>query len=163
MADDKVTFEDFTIKVMGNIDDRIDAVLEECVGELASQVKRNTPTGRGYSVSHTKNAWDRFVDSRTHTAYVGNYYDTAIYLEFGTGEYALEHNGRKGGWWIPVGRGKGQISEKTAKAYGFKMIEVKGKKFAFTYGMKPRRPLWKAYNSLKDKIIKRIQESLKGL
>ena len=48
-----VIFEDFTIEVQGAIDDRINAALEECAGELESQVKRNTRVDTG----KTKNSF----------------------------------------------------------------------------------------------------------
>lgn len=158
-----VEFQDFTIKVQGAIDDKINAVLEECAGELESQAKRNTTVGR-VAGGKTKNAWEHMVDEAEHTAYIGNSEETAIWIEFGTGEYALEGNGRKGGWFIPIGNGEGMISQAVVKAYGFKVIEGKnGMKFAHTYGMKPQRPFHKAYTRLKKAIIKRIQNSLKGL
>lgn len=158
-----VEFHDYTFKVKGAIDDRINAVLEECAGELESQTKRNTKAGR-VAGGNTKNKWKHKVIDSEHAAYIGNSEETAIWLEFGTGEYALEGNGRKGGWYIPIGNGNGMISQAVVDAYGFKVVNGKnGKKFAHTYGMKPQRPFFKAYNSLKNKIIKHIQEFMNGL
>lgn len=163
MAKGEVIFEDYTIKVQNAIDDKINAVLEECAGELESQVKRNTSVGR-VAGSKTKNEWKHKVVDSEHTAYIGNSEETAIWLEFGTGEYALEGKGRKGGWYIPIGSGKGCISQAVVDAYGFKVIEGKnGKKFAHTYGMKAQRPFFKAYNSMKNKIINYIQNAFKGM
>ena len=132
-----VEFHDYTIKVKAAIDDKINAVLEECAGELESQVKRNTRVDTG----KTKNSFQHKVVVSEHTAYIGSNEENAIWEEFGTGEHALEGNGRKGGWFYVDEKGDGH----------------------FTTGKKPSRAFFKAYTSLKNKIINRIQSSLKGL
>jgi hypothetical protein len=132
-----VEFHDYTIKVKDAIDDRIDAVLEECAGELESQAKRNSRV----KTSKTKNSFQHKVVDSEHTAYIGSNDENAIWEEFGTGEHALKGNGRKGGWFYVDEKGEGH----------------------FTHGKKPSRAFWKAYTSLKNKIIKRIQEFMKGL
>ena len=133
----KVTFEDYTIEVKGIMDDGINAVLEECAGELESQVKRNSRVDTG----KTKNSFRHKVVDSEHKAYIGSDYENAIWEEFGTGEYALEGNGRKGGWFYVDAKGDGH----------------------FTYGKRPSRAFWNAYTALKSKIINRIQEYFKGL
>lgn len=135
MAD--VEFKDFTIQVKAAINDKIDAVLEECAAEVESQAKRNSRVRTG----KTKNSFRHKVDKPTHTAYIGSDYENAIWEEFGTGEYALNGDGRKGGW-----------------AY----VDEKGVRH-FTHGKTPSRAFYRAYTSLKNKIINHIQESLKGL
>ena len=132
-----IKFHDYTIKVQEAIDNRINAVLEECAGELESQVKRNSRVDTG----KTKNSFQHKVIDSEHVAYIGSNEENAIWEEFGTGEYALEGNGRKGGWYYVDEKGKGH----------------------YTTGKKPSRAFWKAYTSLKNQIIKRIQDSLKGL
>ena len=133
----KVEFHDYTIKVKDIMDDGINAVLEECAGELESQAKRNSRV----DTSKTKNSFRHKVDEKAHIAYVGSDYENAIWEEFGTGEYALEGNGRKGGWHYKDAKGD----------------------WHFTYGKKPSRAFWKAYTSMKNKIINRIQNFFKGL
>ena len=135
MAD--VIFEDYTIEVTGAIDERINAVLEECAGELESQAKRNTRVDTG----KTKGSWQHHVDDETHVATIGSNYENAIWEEFGTGEYALKGNGRKGGWAYEDAKGD----------------------WHYTTGKKPSRAFFKAFTSLKNKIITAIQNSLKGL
>lgn len=132
-----VEFHDYTIKVKDTIDDGINVVLEECAGELESQVKRNTRVDTG----KTKNSFRHKVDDDAHIAYIGSDYENAIWEEFGTGEYALEGNGRKGGWFYVDEKGDGH----------------------FTHGKKPSRAFWNAYTSMKNKIIKHIQDFMKGL
>lgn len=135
----KVKFEDFTATVQGVMDDTIYTVLEECAGELESQTKRNTAVDTG----KTKNSWRHKVGQTgtEFSATVGSDYENAIWEEFGTGEYALNGDGRKGGW-----------------AY----IDPKTGDRIWTRGKHPRRAFWNAYTALKNAIIKRIQDALKG-
>ncbi len=133
----KVKFEDNTIKVLKAMDNAINARLEECAGELESQVKRNTRI----DTRKTANSWRHVVDDDKHEATIGNTEENSIWEEFGTGEHAVKGNGRKGGWFYEDEEGKGH----------------------FTHGKKPSRAFWHAYNSLKNAIIKRIENSMKGL
>ena len=139
MAD--VIFEDYTINVQSAIDGKIDAVLEEVSGELESAVKRNSRVDTG----RTKNSFRHRVTGSfiagQYEAIIGSSEQNAIWEEFGTGEYALQGNGRKGGWYYEDETGV----------------------WHFTRGKSPSRAFWKAYTSLKAKIIQRIQDSLKGL
>lgn len=132
-----VEFKDFSIQVMDAMDGRINAVLEECAGELESQVKRNSRV----KSRQTSNSFQHKVDDASHIAYIGSNYENAIWEEFGTGEHALKGDGRKGGWAYQDEKGE----------------------WHFTHGKKPSRAFWKAYTSLKNKIIKHIQEFMKGL
>lgn len=135
-----VEFEDYSIKVKKVIKNTAYSVLEEVTGELESQVKRNTAVDTG----QTKNAWTHNVKSSgdVTTGTVGNPMENAIWEELGTGEYALNGNGRKGGWFYVDEEGNGH----------------------FTRGKHPRRPLYRAYTSLKNKLIKHMQERFrKGL
>ena len=132
-----VEFHDFTIKVLDAMDDTINAVLEECAGELESAAKRNTRV----DTSQTKNNWRHYVDDAKHEATIGNSLENAIYEELGTGEHALKGNGRKGGWYYVDEKGEGH----------------------FTHGKKPSRAFHHAFQSLKNPIISKIQEALKGM
>ena len=132
-----IIFEDFTVQVKGAIDDRINITLEECAGEIEAQTKRNSRVKTG----KTKNSIRHVVDSEQHVATVGSSDENFIFEEFGTGEHALQGNGRKGGWFYKDEKGN----------------------WHYTRGKKPSRAFYKAYMSLKTPIIKRIQDSLKGL
>jgi hypothetical protein len=163
-----VEFHDYTIKVKAELNNAIIAGLEEAAGELKSQAIRNTPVGKVNNGARTKTKWQHKVVDSELTAYIGNDAETAIWLEFGTGEYAIPNpegkGSRKGGWYIPIGSGENMISEKAVKAYGFKVVKGKnGMKFAHTYGMKPQRPFWNAYTKKKNQLIKILQNKLKGL
>ena len=132
-----VEFHDYTIKVKNTMDDGINVVLEELAGELESEVKRNSRV----KTRKTANSFRHKVVDAAHIAYIGSSDENAIWEEFGTGEYALEGNGRKGGWFYVDEKGDGH----------------------FTHGKKPSRAFWNAYTSMKNKIINRIQNFLKGL
>lgn len=108
------------------------AWLYEASGELGGQVARNQRVRTG----RTKGSWRNIVDDGRMEAYVASDAMNAVYEEFGTGEYALDGNGRKGGWWYRDEKGK----------------------FHFTRGKKPHRPLYRAYIMLKDRIIARADE-----
>lgn len=131
-----VEFEDNRVKVKKAIDNKIKAVLEECAAEVESQTKRNTRVDTG----KTKNSWRHIVIG--NTAYIGSFDINAVYEEFGTGDYALKGDGRKGGWVYK--------SDKDGKYY-------------HTNGKRPSRAFWKAYSSLKSPIINKLKNMLKGL
>lgn len=162
-----VEFKDFSVEVKAQLSRLAENVLEEVGGSLESAVKRNTPVGKVHG-SGLKNSWEHHItsDGDKHTVTVGSPLERALWIEFGTGEYAIPESGksgRSGGWYIPVGEGDGCISEAVAKAYGFRIRNGKnGKKWVFTRGMKPKRPLFNAYKSMKNKIIRRIQNVFKG-
>lgn len=132
-----VVFQDFTVEVQGAIDNRVNIALEEVAGELESQIKRNTRVDTG----KTKNSWRHVVDDEKHVATVGSTEENAIWEEFGTGQYALNGDGRKGGWRYKDAKGK----------------------WHYTTGKKPSRAFFHAFNSMKNAIIKHLQDSLRGL
>jgi len=132
-----IRFEDNTLRIINAMNDKINIALEESAGELESQVKRNTRVKTG----QTKNSWKHKVDNDKHEAVVGSDYQNAIWEEFGTGEYAVNGDGRRGGWYYVDEDGNGH----------------------FTHGKKPSRALHNAYTTLKNKIKKHLQDALKGL
>ena len=139
MAD--VKFEDYSIEVKTAIANRIDAVLEEVAGELESAVKRNSRVDTGKTKNSFRHKVTGSVMAEKYEAIIGSSDENAIWEEFGTGEYALHGDGRKGGW---------SYEDETGVWH-------------HTKGKTPSRAFWKAYTSLKSKLINRIQNSLKGL
>lgn len=136
-----VEFQDFSIQVKGAISDRVNAALEECAGELESQVKRNFDTSGRVDTGRTKNSFRHVVYDNTRTAYIGSDLENAIWEEFGTGEHALNGDGRKGGWRYQDEKGQ----------------------WHFTRGKTPTRAFWRAYTSLKAAIIRRLENAMRGL
>lgn len=168
MAD--VEFKDFTIEVQGAIDKRINAALEEAAGELESQVKRNSRVDTGKTKNSFRHAISRNFADGSYTAHIGSSDENAIWEEFGTGEYAIpEGGGGRKGYWVFV-KGSKKPSNNPGKSYTLKeakkvmaILRSKGLEAYYTKGKKPSRAFWKAYTKSKDKIIKMLQNSLKGL
>ena len=122
-----VEFNDNRIQVKGVLNDKAIAFLDEAASEIESAAARNTKADSG----QLKGAWTHVVDENALEATVGNPLKHAIWYEMGTGEFALNRNGRRGGWLYKDDSGK----------------------WRFTYGMYPRRPLHNAFISLKPAII----------
>ncbi len=127
-----IEFEDNRETVKEKLKNCAVAWLHEASGEMSGQVMRNQRVRTG----RTKGSWRCRVDEEKMEAYVASDAMNAVYEEFGTGEYALDGNGRKGGWWYRDEKGR----------------------LHFTKGKKPHRPLYRAYLMLKDKIISMARE-----
>lgn len=138
MAD--VEFKDNSIAVKNALESLAIAALEEAAGELESQVKRNNDQYR--KTGQTGGSWQHRIETKgdEHTAVIGSPLENAIWEEFGTGDYALNGNGRKGGWFYKDEKGDGH----------------------FTHGKSPRRHFFKAYTTKKNALIRLIQNKLKG-
>lgn len=132
-----VEFHDFSVEVRGAIDDAVVAYLHEAAGEVEAQVKRNSRVGTG----QLKNSWTYKVDESKGEAQIGSPLENAIWEEFGTGEYALHGDGRRGGWWYK--------DETTGKWH-------------HTYGKTPHRAFQNAFNTLKNALIRRAEDVLRG-
>lgn len=147
-----VEFTDNRIKVEAALNDSIVAFLYEAAVEVEAQTKiAQTRIDTG----HTKGEWTHYVDEDKGEAVIGNPRENAIWEEYGTGEYALKKNGRKGGWWAPVGP-DGMSLEQASKFSKVKKDKAGNIVAVFTYGKKPLRPLQKAFDKTKSKIIKRL-------
>ena len=133
-----VEFHDFSRIVLQRIQDCGIAFLEEVGGEVGAQVKRNTKVDTG----KTKGSWEHRVNESKMEAEVGSRYKNALWEEFGTGIYAINGDGRKTKWVYK---------------------NPNDGKFYATVGKKPRRALYRAYTSLKNKLIKSAQERFKRL
>mgnify|MGYP000001218585 CR=1 FL=1 len=132
-----VEFEDYSARVKGALSDAGKQWLMEAAGELEAQVKRNTRVDTG----QLKNSWTYNVDEAAREAKVGSPLENAIWEEFGTGQYALNGDGRKTAW----------------------MYEDRNGEWHKTTGKKPNRALNNAYTSLKGKLRARYEQIMKGL
>lgn len=131
-----VQFTDNSAAVKAALDDAVKAYLYEAGGEIEAQVKRNSRVGTG----QLKNSWSYRVDESKGETTIGSPLENAIWEEFGTGEYALHGDGRKGGWYYQDDKGK----------------------WHHTYGKTPHRAFQRAFNSLKNALISRAEQVLKG-
>lgn len=149
----KVTLELHDKEVIEAIKQTAVAFLHEAGGELASQVKRNTAVDTG----QLKGSWQYKVDDSKLEAHIGSPLENAIWEEYGTGEYALNGDGRKGGWYVPAEN----LSTKAKRR--MRKTKINGKEFYFTRGKKPKRAFTLAYAKMKPKIIKQAQKRFKRI
>lgn len=131
-----IEFQDNRVRVKDAIDDAITAFLYEAGGELQAKTMRKSRVDTG----QTKGSYQYQVNDSANECQVGSNLENAIWEEFGTGEYALKGNGRKGGWYY---------------------VDRHGKEH-FTRGKTPNRPMHNAFTSLKAKLIKRFGEILQN-
>lgn len=132
-----IKFEDYRVTVKNELADRAIAFLHEAGGEFVSQTARNSRVDTG----QTKGSWDYQVNESELMMTIGSPLENAIWEEFGTGEYALNGNGRKGGWYYVDEKGHGH----------------------YTHGKTPNRALWNALQTLKPQIKAAMEEQLKGM
>lgn len=151
-----VKFEDFSLQVEGALNDAAIAYLHEAGGAIVTQTVRNSRRKSGNTAGSFRNV----VDVGNYEATVGSPMENAIWEEFGTGEYAVHGDGRKGGWWVPVGGGG--ISPADAQRFGKKKRDKNGNIVAvFTTGKTPTRAFQSAFDSLRSALIKRAEDVFK--
>lgn len=129
-----IEFTDNSAQVKAMLSDGVKAFLYESDGELQAQTMRNSRVDTG----QTRGSYQYKVSegASESTVHVGSNLQNAIWEEYGTGEYALHGDGRKGGWFYKDARGQGH----------------------FTKGKRPNRPLYNAFNSLREKLKRRLGE-----
>lgn len=132
-----VVFKDFTKVVLDKIHKTGETFLEEVGGEVEAQTKRNTKVDTG----KTKGSWEHKVDADKMEVQIGSRYKNALWEELGTGIYALNGDGRKTKW----------------------VYRTEDGKFHATVGKKPRRALYRAYESKKNAIIREAKRRFKEL
>lgn len=132
-----VEFQDFSVLVKGDLDEKARNWLEEAAVEIESQAKRNSRVDTG----QLKGSWVHMQNTVAYEAKVGSPLENAIWEEFGTGEYAVGGDGRKGGWFYEDDEGNGH----------------------FTHGKKPNHTLQRAFDTKKAIIINRAKDIFKEL
>lgn len=130
-----VQFTDNSIQVKAAMDEAVMIILEDGANEIQSHAQRHSPIDTG----QLKGSWSHTVDESKSEATIGSPLEHAIWQEMGTGEWAVENNGRKGGWRYQDDKGE----------------------WHFTKGTKPKRMLFNAFVKNKAKIIKRAEQVLK--
>lgn len=163
---DHVVFEDFSVQVKGAIREKAISFLEEVGGELKSRTQRNSRR----KTSKTADSYDYKVDDGQLAVHVGSNYQNALWEELGTGEYAVNGDGRKG-WWVYVEGSPSKSSTSKGKSYAspkqaemaVALLREQGLDAHMTKGKRANRPLLKAYESFKSGIIRRAEEIFGGL
>lgn len=126
-----VIFRDLSDDVVDALGDAVGIWLEDSASELEAKTKDLSRVDTG----HTKRSYAHAVDPQAKVAIVGSPLENAIWEEFGTGEYALYGNGRKGGW----------------------LYENRDGETVFTRGKFPNRPLYRAFEDRLPLIRKRLE------
>ncbi|MGO5081148.1 HK97 gp10 family phage protein [Oscillospiraceae bacterium LCP25S3_E4] len=129
-----VKFTDNSIAVKNLIHEKAAAFLYEAAAEIESQAKRNSRVDTG----ETKGSWSSEVDEEKLEAFVGNTKENAIWEEFGTGEYAVNGDGRQTPWQYQDAKGNWHT----------------------TTGKTPNRALERAFESKKRQIQEMAQSKL---
>lgn len=132
-----VEFQNFSIQVTEALEEKAVQFLEEAASEIESAAKRGSRVDSG----QLKGSWNHQVDESAKEAKVGSPLENAIWEEFGTGEYALHGDGRKGGWSYQDDSGD----------------------WHHTMGKTPNRTLHNAFESKKAAIIRRAKQIFKGM
>lgn len=133
MADDfKIEFTNNAKAIKNLLNGKCEQALTDCGQILKSNVRDLTRVKTG----QTKGSFDYLLADKGSEleVKVGSPLENAIWEEFGTGEYALEGNGRKGGWYYEDEKGEGH----------------------FTHGKTPSRALYYAIKNCKNAIKSRL-------
>lgn len=130
-------FEDKSDKVKANMNQAAVASVLSALMIIEADYKANSrvsPGGGGTRDSITKS--DPRQNGDEVTGQVGGPDMNHIWEEFGTGEYAVNGDGRKGGWWY---------------------FDKKKQKWIFTYGKSPNPALRNAFRNNKNNVKKALQ------
>lgn len=130
-----VEFVDNSIRIKAALKEAAIAGLHDAGSIIKSQTQENSRVATG----QTKGAWQYVVDEDEMSATIGNPLENAVWEEFGTGEFSLNDDGRKGGWVYVDQKGKGH----------------------FTYGKTPVRMLHNAFVTKRETVIKAIERQIK--
>lgn len=162
---EKVIFEDFTGEITKEIENIMLNWLEEASSEIESQTITRSGTGAYYREVASK--WTHIVDKSKYEAIIGNPMENALWIEYGTGEYALNGDGRKD-WWVFIEGGSGKSSneskhyktkEEAKRAVAY--LRSQGIPAGYTNGQLPKRPLHFAF-SQNEKDLKDLLKSRLG-
>ena len=99
-------FKNNAITIKDQISQGILNFLTEASIDVVSQSARNSRVRTG----QTKSSYIYYIDQASKTSYIGSQFENAIWEELGTGEYAINGDGRKGGWRYVDEKGKGHFT-----------------------------------------------------
>lgn len=151
--------------------------LLESANAMVSQVKRKVST-KGWTKAERvslRDSYDYIVSGKDGVAQVGSTLEQAYWEEFGTGSHAdtAKNGGKEGrsGWWIYTPDSEGPegyqsyeyATEEDAKEMAAFIKAAYGKKAVVTNGREPNYTLEKSYLLVKPKVIRNLENELKGL
>ena len=151
-----IEFKDNRVAIKAEINEKSLNLIEAIAKEINTQVIKNSKVDTG----QTKQYWKHYIERQKGEAYVGNELENALWEEFGTGEYAVNGDGRKTPWFVPV---DGYTGTKKPTFNGkVEVVFIKGVKYYKTNGKKPSRALTKAFETTKPKITKMAEKTFGG-
>ena len=172
----EVQFKDFSVEIMGVLDETTKQWLIETANEVASQAGRNTSKDGWSSAERTqlRESYKANIDNVDKgTVVVGTPLEQGYWEEFGTGEYAdtAKNGGKRGrqGWWIYTPGSKNPSGEKS-RTYDSKeeaedmvdyILKKHGKQAVATNGRRPNYTLEKAFSTSKNGAIDNLKKRLK--
>lgn len=130
-----IEFTDNSARVKSELEDVALAWLEEAGGELVAQVKRRTRVDTG----QLKGSWRYTINRGKLEAKIGSPLENAIWEELGTGEFALNGNGRKTPWVYQDAKGN----------------------WHKTTGKRPKRALHEAFQSSRAKLKQSLEAKMR--
>ena len=155
-----VQFTDNSKTVKDAINAEITAWLHEQSSEIASQAKRNCSGDYGDRLrgSYQNTVW-------TTEATIGSPMEESLWEEFGTGEYAVNGDGKKG-WWVYVDGMNNHAAKSRSREDAVslaKSMQAQGIPAHATNGNHPHKTLENAYDKVKPKAIKDLEDRMKGV
>lgn len=155
-----VEFKDFSIEVKAALNDITKGWLHTWANEIASKARDNTQMDGEQGVQ-LRRSYRADVDEGAGSAKVGTPLESGYWEEYGTGEYAVHGDGRKG-WWVYKdgyqGNGGKVLTEDEAKA-----IAASDPSLHASNGRKPSYTLEKAFTETKPKAVTDLENKLKGM
>ena len=161
----EIVFEDFT----GEVTKEIESIILNWLEEGASQIESETiaRTGAKTYFREIAEKWTHIVDKSKYEAIIGNPMENSLWIEFGTGEYAINGDGRQD-YWIFIEDSTGKSSNESrhykTKEEAKSMVAYlrsKGIKAGYTKGQEAKRPLYHTCNN-NEKELKELLKSRLG-
>lgn len=161
----EVKFTDNSVAVKDALEEACLAYLYEVAGELTSRTVRNSRPVRD-GEPDVRRSWKYTVDEDKLEATVGSPLEASYWEELGTGEHALNKDGRKG-WWVYIKGGSGYngrtntySSREEAEAAAAYISAKHNVTAIATNGTEANRPLFRAFTELKAATIRKAETVL---
>lgn len=155
-----VEFHDYSINVKAELNDTTKGWLHTWANEIASKAK-DTVQMDGEQGVQLRKSYRADVDDGAGVAQIGTPLESGYWEEYGTGEYAVHGDGRKG-WWVwkdgYQGNGGKVLTEAEAKA-----IAASDPSLHASNGREPSYTLEKAFTVTKPKAIADLETKLRGM
>lgn len=171
-----VKFEDYSIEIIGELNEATKAALHEIAGEIVSHAQRNAST-EGWTSSERTQLRDSYAANEENIddgiVQVGTPLEQGFWEEFGTGSHAAtgKNGGKPGrpGWWIytpghtsPSGKkSRTYATEEEAEEMAEYIRKEYGKTAIVTNGREPSYTLENAYIANRAFAEKKTAEILK--